>query len=352
MARQRKKTESQQKTEQGKISKRSFVDALTKVKPGLANKEIIEQSTHFVFDNDRIWTYNDQIYICELFESGLSGAVKAEQFYKLLTKFPDEDIVVTSEAGKINLTVGENIRSTIKIDPNVKIEPIQVPGINSQKWETLPENFHEAIAFSAFSASKNLIRPELCSLYVVDKYVIGCDTFRGTKYDLSSKMNNEFLLPAKAAIELAKYNPHKVFVDDGWLHFVNKEKTTFSCRAVVGIEYPPQIWDFFKIEGEEIVLPGDFLEAVDRAHVLLTDSFDLDKVVTLTMADNEVICFGSGDYGEIYEKAKIEYNGEKLEIKVHPVLLKEILKHLQNVVIGDRLLFQGENFCHGVCLSS
>jgi len=351
MARRRSVKTENEKTESMKINTKHLIDALTKVKPGLANKELIEQSTHFIFDNNKVWTYNDRITIMQHFESGLVGAIEANSFYKLLGKIPDEEISMTCEEGKVKLS-GKKIKANIKIDPNIKIQPIPVPGINSKQWEELPDNFDDAIAFSAFSASHNMIRPELTCLFVKDGFCIGCDTFRGTKYKLSSKLEQAFLLPASAAVYLAKYNPYKILVDNegGWLHFINKEKTTFSCRTY-NEEYPEQIWNFFEVEGEEIVLPADFIDAVSRAEVLLTADFDLDRIVTLTIENNEIVCASQGDYGDFEEKAEIKYDGDKLEINVHPILLAEILKHLQTVIIGDRLLFKGENFVHGICLS-
>ena len=258
---------------------------------------------------------------------------------------------MSGEDGKIKIIDGKKIKTNIKIDPDIKIKPIQVPGINSKQWEKLPDNFHKAIAFSAFSASRNMDRPELTCLYVVNEFVIGCDTFRGTKYELTSKMNQTFLLPATAAVHLANYNPYKVISEEGWLHFINKEKTIFSCRTY-NEEYPERIWKFFEGEGEEIILPEDFINAIGRAEILLTADFDLDKTVTLTMEDNEIVCFSEGDYGNFEERADIEYQGEKLDIKVHPVLLSQILKHLTKVIVGERLLFVGENFSHVMCLSS
>ena len=336
--------------ESNKINVKDFIDALTKVKPGLANKEIVEQSTHFIFDIDKIWTYNDQISIMQNFDSGLTGAVKADSFFKLLTKISDEEISMSEEKGKIKF-FGAKFKANIKIDPDIKIQPIPVPGINSKQWEELPENFDKAIAFSAFSCSRNMLRPELTCLLIEDGYCIGCDTFRGTKYKLSSKMDQEFLLPATAAVELAKYNPYKVISEEGWLHFINKEKTTFSCRTY-DEEYPKQIWDFFKVKGEEVILPTDFLDAIDRAETALTADFDLDRIVSLIIEDNKIICRGKGDYIDSYEEeADISYSGEKLDIKVHPILLGEILKHLSTMIIGDRLLFKDENFEHGICLS-
>lgn len=348
--RRRSKTDEPKVEQTSKIKRQLFIDALTKVKPGLANKEIVEQSTHFIFDDDKLWTYNDRITIMQKFKSGLVGAVKAEHFYKLLSKFPDDEITISTEPGKINIE-GNNRKTSIKIDPDVKITPLSVPATNSQKWETLPENFDDAIAFSAFSASRNMIRPELCCLYIAQGFAIGCDTFRGTKYKLTSKINQEFLLPATAAVDLAKYNPVKVLVDGGWLHFINNENTVFSCRTVSDVEYPEQIWDFFEVDGEEIILPEDFLQAIDRAQIMITADFDLDQVVTLIMADNQITCKSEGDYGNFEEWAKINYPGEELKINVHPVLLKEILKHLQTMIVGDRLLFKGESFEHGICLS-
>ena len=390
MARQRKVVTEEPEAKSNKINRQAFINALSKVKPGLSSKEIIEHSTHFIFDNDKIWTYNDQITIMQKFDSGLTGAVKADSFFKLLDRIPDEEISIELEEGKVKIS-GKKIKAHIKIDPDVKITPIQVPAINSKRWETLPDNFDKAISFAAFSCSKNMIRPELTCLLIEKGFCIGCDTFRGTKYTLSSTMEQEFLLPAMAGKELSNYNPHKVIFDEegGWLHFINreimseekegcngecccgggcsedsecdksececdkekeKELTTFSCRTYPD-KYPEQIWGFFEVDGEEIVLPEGFVDAVARAEVLISADFDLDRIVTLVIEDNKVVCSSEGAYGDFEETAEVEYNGPKLDVKVHPVLLSEILKHLTTVVIGDRLLFKGEGFSHGICLS-
>lgn len=342
----------EQETKTIKINRQNFIDALAKVRPGLAKKELIEQTIHFIFDNDKIWAYNDQITIMQPFESGLMGAVKADSFYKLLDKIPDNEISISSENGKIELK-GKKIKANIKIDPDIKIQPIPIPEIDSEQWEELPENFHEAIAFSAFSASQNMNRPELTCLYITGEYVIGCDSFRGTKYKLKSKMKQEFLLPATAAVHLANYSPNKVIAEEGWLHFMNKEETIFSCRTLApDTKYPETVWTLFEVEGEEIILPEDFLAAIGRAEILLTADFDLDRTISLIMENNQIVCRGEGDNGWIEESGDIKYNGEKLDIKVHPVLLSEILKHLQKVIVGERLLFVGDSFEHGICLSA
>lgn len=333
------------------IKRTNLIAALTKVKPGIANKEVIEQSTHFIFEEDRVWTYNDQIAISQAFKSHLVGAVKADEFYKLLNKLEDDELEISVQEGIFSIQ-GESISAEIKIDPDIKLQPIQASGLNSKSWQTLPEDFNEAVSLCIFSASRNMIRPELTCLYITEDKIFSTDTFRATKRTMKSKIKTDILLPAIAAKELVKYDVHKVFTEDErWLHFTNKEKTMFSCRTFADVKYPEKIWDFFDIEGEKINLPDSSESVIDRVSTLITEDFDLDRMVNLVIKDNKLTCTGKGSHGSVSEKIDIDYDGKTIEVKVHPGFLIEILKQLNSMTIGERLLFQGENFEHAICLS-
>ena len=334
------------------IKREDLLNVLEKVRPGLSSREILEQSTHFIFEEDRIWTYNDQIAISHAFQSHLAGAVKADEFYKLLNKLEDDDLEISAQEGEFSIQ-GKTVTAKIKIDPEIKLQPIQVPGINSKNWQTLPQDFNDSISLCLFSASRNMIRPELTCLYVTGKTVFSTDTFRATKREMKSKVKEDFLLPAIAAKELIKYNVHKVFTEnEGWLHFTNKEKTMFSCRTFADVKYPEKIWDFFDIKGEKINLPDSFEQVIDRVSTLVTADFDLDRFVDLTIEDGALTCKGKGPHGSVSEEIDIDYDGKEIKIKVHPGFLMEILKQLNSMIVGERLLFQGENFEHAICLSS
>ena len=347
-----KRRKTDKEPEMNTIKREELIDALTKVKPGIANKEIIEQSNHFIFEEDRIWTYNDQIAISQEFKSHLAGAVKADEFYKLLNKLEDDELKVSVQTDEFSIQ-GKTVTAKIKIDPEIKLQPIQAPGINSKNWQTLPEDFNDAISLCLFSASKNMIRPELTCLYVTGKTVFSTDTFRATKREMKSKVKEDFLLSATAAKELTKYNVYKVFTDtEGWLHFTNKEHTMFSCRTFADVKYPEKIWDFFDVEGEKIDLPDSFEQVIDRVATLVTADFDLDRFVDLTIEDGVLTCKGKGPHGSVSETVDINYNGKDIAVKVHPGFLMEILKQLDRMTVGERLFFQGENFEHVICLSS
>lgn len=333
------------------INRKDLIDALTKVKPGLSQKELIEQSSHFIFEENRIWTYNDQIAISQEFESHLIGAVKADEFYNLLNKLEDENLEISIQNGEFSIQ-GKTVTAKIKIDPEIKLRPVQAPGINSKNWQPLPKDFNDAISLCIFSASKNMIRPELTCLFVTNKTVLSTDSFRATKKEMKNKVKTDFLIPAISAKELVKYDVHKIFTDnEGWLHFINKEKTMFSCRTFTDVKYPEKVWNFFDIEGNEINLPDSFKSIIDRVSTLVTEDFDLDRMVDLVIKNNILTCTGKGPHGSVSEKIEIDYDGKTIEVKVHPGFLMEILKSLNSMVVGERLLFQGENFEHCICLS-
>ena len=70
-----------------KINKVELQEALEKVKPGLASRELIEQSTSFAFMGDRVVTYNDEISISHPVKNlDVTGAVKAQTLYAFLNK--------------------------------------------------------------------------------------------------------------------------------------------------------------------------------------------------------------------------------------------------------------------------
>ena len=66
-----------------KVNKEKLRQALEIVRPGLANKEVIEQATSFAFMDGRVVTYNDEISISHPVEGiEIEGAVKADQLYQ------------------------------------------------------------------------------------------------------------------------------------------------------------------------------------------------------------------------------------------------------------------------------
>lgn len=343
---------------EGMIAKNALTSALLQVKPGLANKDIVEQSTHFIFENGIVWTFNDKITITRAVDVNIKGAVKAKEFYDLLVKFPDEHLRIEKESdGKI-IVEGDGRIAEIMIDPEIRMQKPAVAGIRSSEWKELPKDFIDSVKFCVFSASKNMARPELTCIFVDEEFALSSDGFRATKKEMNGPVEAPFMIPSDAAIQLSKYNPTSYYLGDrGWLHFKNNEGTLFSCRTITERNYPSAIWDLFDVEGDTIKLPDGFLSIVDRAQTMVTEDFNLDRSINIQIVNRKIKCIGKGIAGKFSETHSIDWAGEKIDIHIHPEFLMAILKHLDTMIVGreeyeGRVLFKGDEFLHMISLSS
>jgi len=350
------------------INRQKLLDALTKVKPGVANKEIVETSINFSFNEKEIFTNNDEISVAQKFNSGITGSIKAAEFYKLISKIPSEEITISQEGSDLLLTaeikskdkddkeIIDNLEAKIKMtEAIIDRKGIDPPAKNSKKWNKLPEDFTKAATFCIFSCSKNMVKPELtCIWFTQDEdgaVAISCDGYRGTMYyfDKTDEIHVPFLVPANVAKYLPIYNPIRYLLTDSWLHLMNNEDTVLSCR-VVATDYPEQIWDFFDVTGSQLDLPQGFGDVIQRTETIVTEEFEQDRFLTLSLRKGEIECTGQGTLGKISEKRPFDYDGEEMQILVHPRLLLDILKHHSAMRIGERLKFEGEYFEHVVCM--
>ena len=333
-----------------KINRQQFINALTKVKPGLANNEIIEQSTHFIFDNNIIRTFNDEIAITHKFETGLVGSVSAKEFYTLFTKIPDEEITAEIKDGKF-IFKGKGKRVTFNIEEDVTLTNIQPAGPRAKLWMDLPENFCDCVRYCGFSTSRNMTRPELTCVSICGKQAISCDAVRATQIEMDCEIEKDFLLPGVAAEIINNYNPHRFYMDANWIHFINKENTTFSCRQV-SEEYPVEaIKGVFDVKGKKVSLPEELKEILERSKVLVSGEMD-SKEVVIAFKKGKIICQATGAVGQITEQVDTGYKDKDLKIIIHPELLMEIMKRVSEATIGDdKILFKDkEGFEHVIIL--
>lgn len=329
-----------------KVNRVKLLNVLQAMKPAIASKEILEQSTHICFDGDIVRAYNDSIAITAEFETGIKGTISALQLISLLDKIPTKKVKL--EFNKENNMLGiitKNIKAAIKLETEIKLPILDLSKL--KKWQFLPKDFCSALSFAIFSASQNMGQLELTGIYIEEKEVISCDNFRATKVRLKEKIESPLLIPSLAAIQLIKYNPIEYICQDTWLHFKCKDNIIFSCRTIEG-KYPIEsILKLFKKSGKKINLPVHFERVIDRIQVLVDPDFEQDKVISLCFTQNQLICKGEGGFGWVEETIDLEYQDKEIKVQVHPQFLIEILKHLKEIDINESLIyFKGENFEH------
>ena len=335
-----------------KINKMDLQNALEKVKPGLAGKEIIEQSTSFAFMGDRVVTYNDEISISHpVKDLDVTGAIKAQSLYAFLSKIKRDEIILEWEENQVVIKAGRS-KAGLVLEQEIKLPVEEVGEIG--KWKKLPPGFLEALRFCYPCCSKDMSRPILTCVYISGKEMQASDSFQIVKYQLEKKIPvKPFLLPASAAHELVKYDVKEIAEGSGWYHFKTEDGTIFSSRVFDG-EFP-NIAKFLKFDGVEIAFPKTSIQALDRAQVFAKNSDFAGIMATVEVeVSKDQIKFASKDESGWFEETiKTSYKGDKIKFITGVGFLINLLTHSNSsCVYGEnRIKFNGENWTHVIAVS-
>jgi DNA polymerase III sliding clamp (beta) subunit (PCNA family) len=335
------------------VQRENLLNALLAVKGGLASKEIMEQSTSFIFQGGKVSTFNDEVAIRHPVDLDITAAVPSEKLLDYLTRCKAETVEVEVEGNEMKIHSGRS-RAGFSICPEIKLDMSEIG--NPIKWKAIPEDLVEAIQFALFSASTDMTKAILTCVHIKDDFVESCDDFRLTKRTMKSSMvdGDELLIPATSAQKLIKFDVKKYSVTKGWAHFKSSNGATLSCHAF-NQEYPDTS-ELLEMEGEKITLPKRMSEMVERARIFSNAAFAQDEKVTISIGDGALEIEGRSEQGWCTERAKMEYDGKPKRFQVHPDFLAQMLSLLNEIVIGDpsdenaKIKLEGENFVHVVSM--
>ncbi len=341
-----------------KLNREDLLDVLKAIKPGLATREMLEQSTSFIFQKGRAYTYNDEIAISHPVDKGLFGAVSAKELYSLLDRLKDDELDVTIEDTEMRIK-GKRSSAGIALQAEISL-PLDELG-KTGEWKPLPKTFGDAIAFCRFSASSDMIDPVLTCLNVNGGAIESCNRFQITRYDMGMAVETKdpLLLPASAAAILASYNPKEFTLTKGWIHFQNTAKTVFSCRMGEG-EFP-DIGKFMKAKGHEFEFPKELGEVLERAGVFSVDNELNDPSVRIDLSKGRLAVESSNGVGWFKERVRAKYDGPHITFEANPEFLIKMMPIIKtaSITVGDKSLpnktgmlkFKGDSFVHCFTMS-
>lgn len=331
------------------ISKQHLLKALETVKPGLANKEIIEQSTSFAFLDGKVITYNDEISITHPVEGlkNLSCAVNADELYRFLSKVKGDDLILSTNTNEITLTSGRSKIGLI-LQQEIKLPIESIGGIG--KWKDLPSDFLEAIAFTKMGCSGDysIKGGILTCVHVNSKGILeSSDDLRIIRWKLEQEMPvKTFLIPADSVENVVRIKPTKIAEGKGWIHFQSEEGSVISCRVLEKDSYV-DISPYLDTEGILITFPKTTLDALDRAMVFSKREYLLDEEVEITIENRILRIESKSNKGWFREEINIRYNEEPISFLILPHLLRDILLKISTCTIGeDRLKFEGAHWVY------
>lgn len=334
-----------------KINRNELLKTLTRLKPGLSNKEVIEQSSSFVFTDGWAYTYNDEITVSHPVDLDLECAVHSKELLQILTKMKDKEVEIYLEKSELVIAStieGSDAKFWITVASDISL-PFIAPEEDTEYAE-IPENFIDALRVCALSAANENVSGILNGVHVCENYVEACDNFRLTRYDLGDDgYVDEMLIPAPSAKALQAFDFHVYTVHDGWVFFSNEDTgMELACRLVE--EEYPDLSKILDVDGTDIVLPKELKKVLEKSGIFSTKD-DGSALVSVEIGKGLCTVKSNNDRGRFQEKIKIKTKDD-VHFETMPDILKDILSYTDSVVVSETaLLFTADNFVHVVCLT-
>ena len=326
-----------------------ILQELEKVMPGLSSKDIIEQSSCFLFSGGSVHTFNDEIYCQQKTTLGklLDGiAVPAEPLVNILRKIPDESIEIKLTKTQITFK-GKSKRGGIRIQTEVT-SPYESVG-KAKKWIECHHDVPKAFGFVKACASTSQDQFHLTCVHVTSEHIEACDNYQISRYTLATGVKESFLLRAASASHIAPLDMTSICLSAGWVHFRNESNLQISCRRYPDNEYP-NLDDIFKVKGKKITLSKALTNAVDRVSLFAKDVEDT-VLITVHLHENKMKLRGESIVGWFAETTRIKYSGPEVQFKIPPEQLIQIANNYEQCIVSsNRLKIKGSNRVYVTCL--
>lgn len=330
-----------------RVKREEFLSRLQSVQAGLSARDVVEQSSCFVFRDRMVYTYNDEVSCRSKtsFPKSFVGAVAAKPLIALLQKMPEEDVELEMSDSELKV-VGVKRRAGIRVEKEIllAIEGVEEPS----EWRELPAEFADALEIVSACAGTDDSFFTLTCVHIAPKFIESCDNLQMARFRIRTGVKAKSLVRAKSLKQIAVMGMTEIAETDSWLHFRNSNGLVYSCRRF--LEDFPDLTDMLDVEGEKTTLPGGLGEAVDRASIFASDNATSDRV-KVSLRPGKVRITGQGTNGTYTELKKVKYDGPAIEFMVAPKLLIELNKrHNACEINQERLKVEGERYVYIACL--
>ncbi len=334
-----------------KVNKEQLLKELEAVTPGLSPKEIIEQSSCFVFQGGEVKTFNDEVACTIKSSLEITGAVQAKPLMEVLKKSLDDELEIEAEKGEFFIR-GKRFKCKIRMEEevNLNMEGLESP----KKWKPLPEDFSDAVSMVQSCASRNEDRFEITCINICPTHMEACDGNQLARYELSVDLKKPFLCRKESLKHIVSMDMTEFSETKTWVHFKNPNGLVLSCRRFSDeAQGYPDLTKYLKVKGTTVQFPKDLKDAVSRAEIFSAEDSEK-NIIEIKIGGGKLKITGRGAIGWLSEnKGMKSYTGPELSFGIAPQLFVEITNRFNKFIVNkDRLKVKGEKFQYVTCLVS
>lgn len=317
-----------------RINREELLNVLESVSPGLAQREIIEQSSCLVFFNEKVCTFNDEIACFRKSPLKIEGAVRAAPFLALLNKLKEDQIDIELTDSGLSIK-GKKRKANLVMEQEVSlpVKDIEIP----EDWIPIDPELSEAVRIVHSCASSDESEFILTCVHIHPDYLEACDRFQIARYLVNTGLKESILVRAESLKKILGYDMTEMSETSSWLHFKNPAGLVLSLRKHVD-DY--KSLDAF-LEKDDITpmkLPGGLEEVVANAEIFSVDNTVGNRII-VNLKTDRILIEGQGVSGWYKEMKSIQYSGEPIKFKISPKLLIEVSKKANECGVGKGRLF-------------
>lgn len=330
-----------------RVNREELLKQLELVRPGLAPREEVEQSSCFLFQDGRIRTYNEEISCSIKTKLPITGAVASKPLIAILQKLPEEEVEVTAADGELHIQ-GKKKEAGIRMEKDIvlKVE-VEKP----KEWKKLHADFTEAVRMAQLCAGTDESQFSMTCVHIHPKWVEGCDNYQMTRYKIKTGITTPTLVRGSSIKHITQLDFEEFAETDSWLHFRSPSGLVLSCRRFV--EEYLDLSTLMNVEGGvPTALPKGLAESAEKAEVFSSDNAN-ENVVKVELKPGKLRLRGEGASGWYSEVKSVKYDGPNLMFHINPRMLADLVQRHDNCEITEtRLRVQGERYTYVTCLAT
>jgi len=294
--------------------------------------ETLEQSNSFVFTGGKLITFDDETKTEQPSPlPELECAVLADEFLKMMEKFPDEEVDLAVKGSELQAK-GKQRSFGVTCYQEITLPFDAVP--EPTGFKKLKPGIDAMLLQAARNCGRNEAKHLTTVVHVTPDMIEACDNQRYFRNEGATGFPKEVLLPASGIGKLNGLNLRSVALKDGWAHFRTEEKWIISIHCSFEAYHTGTDKLLVIPESSEVELPDNLAEVINRAVVMMDTEGG--HLVRVKLTENSVSVESRKDSGWFKEKQKVKYSGEEIEFDINPAFFTELLDRTHTVQIGKK----------------
>jgi len=332
-----------------KINREELLRQLESVMSGLSPRELIEQSSCFIFKGKTVHTYNDEISCSQKSLLRIEGAVPAIPFISILRKLQEDKLDMTLNEGKSELLIKGKRRRvgvTMEAEVTLPVDEVERP----REWRNLPGTFADAVAIVQPCAGKEVGvggKSWVPFIHIAPKWIEASNMYQVARFGIKTGLSKSLLIREESLKHILNLDMMEFSETKHWIHFRNSTGLVLSCRYWIE-DYPSdEMTEILKVKGESLVLPKGLEKEIEKAEVFSSENIEgSNGTVILTPGKFKIKGLGASGWYE-WRARKIDYDGRELEFTVPSKLLSDLVKQYSKCEVSEnRLKIKGSRFVY------